>query len=41
DTVAQGEVISRVGDSGGESQPGLYFEVRRNGRPVDPGEWVR
>ncbi len=41
DAVAQGEVISRVGDSGGASQPGLYFEVRRNGKPVDPGSWVR
>lgn len=41
DAVAQGEVISRVGDSGGASQSGLYFEVRRNGKPVDPGSWVR
>ncbi len=41
DTVAQGEVISRVGDSGGENRSGLYFEVRRNGKPVDPKDWVR
>lgn len=41
DTVAQGEVISRVGDSGGENRSGLYFEVRRNGKPIDPKDWVR
>jgi septal ring factor EnvC (AmiA/AmiB activator) len=41
DSVAQGEVISRVGDSGGENQAGLYFEVRRNGKPVNPQDWVR
>lgn len=41
DAVAQGEVISRVGDSGGAAQSGLYFEVRRNGKPVDPAGWIR
>jgi murein hydrolase activator len=41
ETVRQGEVISRVGDSGGQGTPGLYFEVRRNGKPINPGEWVR
>jgi septal ring factor EnvC (AmiA/AmiB activator) len=39
--VGRGEVIARVGDSGGQGKPGLYFEVRRNGKPVDPGPWVR
>lgn len=41
DAVRQGEVISRVGDSGGQGSPGLYFEVRRNGKPINPKEWVR
>ncbi len=41
DSVRQGEVISRVGDSGGQGKPGLYFEVRRNGKPINPREWVR
>jgi septal ring factor EnvC (AmiA/AmiB activator) len=40
-TVSQGEVISRVGDSGGQGSPGLYFEVRRDGKPIDPQSWVR
>ncbi|MCC7257652.1 MAG: peptidoglycan DD-metalloendopeptidase family protein [Gammaproteobacteria bacterium] len=39
--VRQGEAIARVGDSGGQGSPGLYFEVRRNGKPVDPRGWVR
>lgn len=40
-SVRQGETLARVGDSGGEGAPGLYFEVRRNGKPIDPREWVR
>ena len=39
--VRQGEVISSVGDSGGQGSAGLYFEVRRNGKPVNPKDWVR
>jgi septal ring factor EnvC (AmiA/AmiB activator) len=39
--VRQGEAIARVGDSGGQGSPGLYFEVRRNGKPIDPRGWVR
>ena len=39
--VSQGEVIARVGDSGGQGSPGLYFEVRQKGKPVDPQQWVR
>jgi septal ring factor EnvC (AmiA/AmiB activator) len=41
DRVAAGEVISHVGDTGGQGRPALYFEVRRNGRPQDPRAWVR
>lgn len=39
--VREGEAVARVGDSGGQGSPGLYFEVRRNGKPVDPRGWVR
>jgi septal ring factor EnvC (AmiA/AmiB activator) len=38
--VTSGTVIAHVGDSGGQSLPGLYFEIRRNGSPVNPGQWV-
>ncbi len=35
-----GDVIGSVGDSGGHSQPALYFEVRRGKTPVDPQTWL-
>ncbi|MBT8087873.1 MAG: peptidoglycan DD-metalloendopeptidase family protein [Gammaproteobacteria bacterium] len=40
DWVAPGDVIATVGDSGGQSQAGLYFELRRGTQPVDPRQWV-
>jgi septal ring factor EnvC (AmiA/AmiB activator) len=39
DTVSAGDVIAVSGDSGGTSRPQLYFEIRKGGRPVDPGPW--
>lgn len=39
DWVAAGEVISTVGASGGAAQPGLYVELRHQGRPLDPKPW--
>ena len=41
DWVSTGEVLAHVGDSGGRSEPGLYFEIRKDGRPVDPRLWIR
>ena len=38
--VAPGDAIAQVGDSGGQAQAGLYFEIRHNGAPVDPGPWI-
>ena len=40
DWVAPGDVIATVGDSGGQSQSSLYFEVRQGTRPVNPRAWV-
>ncbi len=37
--VQAGEVISTVGNSGGNVHSGLYFEIRHNGQPVDPARW--
>lgn len=34
-------VIAHVGDSGGRADPGLYFEIRKDGSPVDPDDWVK
>jgi murein hydrolase activator len=41
DWVEAGDVIASVGQSGGRPQPGLYFEIRRNGKPIDPLLWCR
>ena len=37
--VEAGDRIATVGDSGGQSQTGLYFEIRINGEPRDPAQW--
>ncbi len=39
DYVKQGELIAVVGDSGDAQQTSLYFEIRRQGTPVDPAAW--
>lgn len=39
--VGPGDVIAHVGDSGGKTEAGLYFEIRKNGDPVNPSRWVR
>lgn len=39
DWVESGEVIATVGDSGGNAQPALYFEIRDAGRPENPRRW--
>jgi len=39
DWVESGEIIATVGDSGGNTQPALYFEIRRAGNPVNPARW--
>ena len=39
DWVDSGEVIATSGDSGGQPMPGIYFEIRSRGKPVNPGSW--
>ena len=39
--VSAGEVISSVGSSGGQKKPGLYFEIRKKGRPQNPTRWCK
>lgn len=41
EAVRAGEVISLVGQSGGQSVPGLYFEIRHRGDPVNPTHYLR
>ena len=40
DWVAPGDVIATVGDSGGQAQSGLYFEIRLGTKPLNPRTWV-
>ena len=39
--VDQGEVIATIGNSGGQTSSGLYFEIRHNGAPTDPAKWIK
>ena len=39
--VSAGDVIARAGASGGSELSGLYFEIRHDGQPLDPTEWIR
>ena len=39
DWVEAGETIATVGDSGGQPKSGLYFEIRHQGKPVNPDQW--
>jgi len=41
DSVDAGTVISTVGVSGGRTNAGLYFGVRKKGKPVNPVKWCR
>jgi septal ring factor EnvC (AmiA/AmiB activator) len=40
DWVAPGDVIATVGDSGGQAESSLYFELRRGKKPENPRRWV-
>ena len=40
DMVKTGDVIASAGNSGGNEQSGLYFEMRHQGRAFDPLDWV-
>lgn len=41
DTVKRGDAVGSVGNSGGQGRPALYFELRRNGQPVNPNVWLQ
>lgn len=38
--VKGGETIATVGNSGGNPESGLYFELRHQGQPIDPMKWA-
>jgi len=39
--VRRGDPVASVGNSGGQGRPALYFELRRNGSPVNPNSWLQ
>jgi len=41
DAVRRGDAVATVGNSGGQGQPALYFELRRNGQPVNPNTFLQ
>jgi septal ring factor EnvC (AmiA/AmiB activator) len=41
DEVRAGQKIGSVGDTGSLAGPRLYFEVRHQGKPQDPEQWLR
>ena len=40
DDLQSGDTIAAVGNSGGNENYGLYFELRHEGIPLDPAKWV-
>ena len=40
ESVRGGDAVAQVGASGGSPESGLYFELRRDGKPFDPLRWV-
>lgn len=38
--VKGGETVATVGNSGGNPDSGLYFELRHQGQPIDPMKWA-
>lgn len=41
ETVVRGQTLGKVGDTGSLSGSYLYFELRVDGEPVDPADWLR
>jgi septal ring factor EnvC (AmiA/AmiB activator) len=41
DMLHASDIVAVVGNSGGNEDSGLYFELRFEGKPFDPGKWIR
>jgi septal ring factor EnvC (AmiA/AmiB activator) len=41
EAVARGQLLGKIGETGSLRGPFLYFELRMDGKPVDPRLWLR
>ncbi|UJP04810.1 MAG: peptidoglycan DD-metalloendopeptidase family protein [Nitrosomonas sp.] len=41
ETIHGGDTIATVGNSSGNLETGLYFELRHQGKPFDPMTWIK
>jgi septal ring factor EnvC (AmiA/AmiB activator) len=41
DIIEAKQAVGRVGDSGILNSPGLYFELRYKGKPLNPQQWLK
>ena len=41
DKIYSGQPIALVGSSGGQNSSGLYFEIRRDGKALNPSGWLK
>lgn len=41
DEVQTGDIVASVGNSGGNPDSGLYFEMRFKGSPINPDKWIK
>jgi septal ring factor EnvC (AmiA/AmiB activator) len=39
--VMRGQSLGKIGDTGSLRGPFLYFELRMDGKPIDPVRWFR
>jgi murein DD-endopeptidase MepM/ murein hydrolase activator NlpD len=39
--ISEGRILGRIGESGSLSGPMLHFELRKNGKPVDPLAYLK
>ena len=40
DRIKAGDTLGQIGQSGGSTASGVYFELRHNGTPTDPKKWL-
>lgn len=41
DSIQTGDIVASVGNSGGNADSGLYFELRYQGSPFNPDTWIK